>query len=248
MSPVIAGVVAAVGTWLIYRVDARVAERLHRPSGFRWGQIGTRLAGLARARHQRRAEDDGRHHARPDRQRALDRHLSDPVLGEGRRCALAIAAGTYLGGWRIIRTLGKGLVEISPAAGHGGRGRLGRGHPGVEPPRLRALDHPRRHRIDPRQRRSASPARTVRWRVAGRMVVAWLITLPMAALVGAVMWWIGDLTGGGLAGALVIVVILVVASGLMYVRSRRHPVTADNVNDEWEDPSAVLAPSEPVAA
>ena len=30
-------------------------------------------------------------------------------------CALAIALGTYLGGWRIIRTLGKGLVEISPS-------------------------------------------------------------------------------------------------------------------------------------
>jgi PiT family inorganic phosphate transporter len=80
------------------------------------------------------------------------------------------------------------------------------------------------------------------------MAVAWFITLPMAALVGAATWEIGDATGGGLAGALVMVAILVVASGLMYARSRRHPVTADNVNDDWEDPSSVLAPSEPVAA
>ena len=28
-------------------------------------------------------------------------------------CALAIAAGTWVGGWRVIRTLGKGLVEIA---------------------------------------------------------------------------------------------------------------------------------------
>jgi PiT family inorganic phosphate transporter len=32
-------------------------------------------------------------------------------------CALTIAAGTYLGGWRIIRTLGKGLIEISSPQG-----------------------------------------------------------------------------------------------------------------------------------
>jgi PiT family inorganic phosphate transporter len=31
--------------------------------------------------------------------------------------AIAIALGTYLGGWRIIRTLGKGLVEIAPPQG-----------------------------------------------------------------------------------------------------------------------------------
>lgn len=29
-------------------------------------------------------------------------------------CAIAIAVGTYLGSWRVIRTLGKGLVEIDP--------------------------------------------------------------------------------------------------------------------------------------
>jgi hypothetical protein len=34
----------------------------------------------------------------------------------------------------------------------------------------------------------------------------------------------------------------------MYARSRRHPITAENVNDDWEDPSSVLAPAEPVAA
>ena len=47
------------------------------------------------------------------------------------------------------------------------------------------------------------PGATVRWGVAGRMVVAWCITLPSAALVGALMWWIGDLVGG-VAGGVVI--------------------------------------------
>jgi hypothetical protein len=44
------------------------------------------------------------------------------------------------------------------------------------------------------------------------------------------------------------VAILLVAAGLMYARSRRNPVTAENVNDDWEDPSAVLEPSATVAA
>jgi PiT family inorganic phosphate transporter len=62
------------------------------------------------------------------------------------------------------------------------------------------------------------------------------------------MWEIGNVVGGGLVGALVMVALLVVASGFMYARSRRHPITAENVNDDWEDPSAVLEPSDPVAA
>jgi len=40
MSPVIAGVVAAVGTWLVYKVTEGVAQR-HQENGFGWGQIGT---------------------------------------------------------------------------------------------------------------------------------------------------------------------------------------------------------------
>ena len=70
----------------------------------------------------------------------------------------------------------------------------------------------------------------------------------MAALVGAATWEVGDAAGGGLVGALVMVAILVAASGFMYARSRRHPITAENVNDDWEGPSAVLEPSETVAA
>ena len=78
------------------------------------------------------------------------------------------------------------------------------------------------------------PGATVRWRVAGRMVIAWLITIPLSALVGAAMWWIAHLLGGGVAGAIVITAILIAASLAIYVRSRRTPVHAGNVNDEWD--------------
>ena len=40
------------------------------------------------------------------------------------------------------------------------------------------------------------PGGEVRWGVAGRMVTAWLVTLPLAGLVGAVTYWIVHLIGG----------------------------------------------------
>lgn len=115
LSPVIAGVVAAVGTWLIYRVVAGVARRFT-DTGFRWGQIGSAsLVSLAHGTH--------------DAQKATgvitlaliaSGHWSDsgniPFWVKA-ACALTIAAGPYLGGWRIIRTVGKGLVEIAPPQG-----------------------------------------------------------------------------------------------------------------------------------
>jgi PiT family inorganic phosphate transporter len=161
-------------------------------------------------------------------------------------CAAAIALGTYIGGWRIIRTLGKGIVEIEPRQGMAAQGSaaavilassqlgfaLSTTHVATGSILGSGLGKPGAH---------------VRWVVAGRMVVAWVITLPMAGLVGAATWWIGDVAGGGLAGALAMVVVLVAASALMFFRSRRQPVNADNVNDDWPEPSAVLAPVGPVA-
>jgi PiT family inorganic phosphate transporter len=236
-SPVIAGVVAAVGTWLIYRVTVGVATRFT-DNGFRWGQIGSAsLVSLA--------------HGTNDAQKTMG-VITLALIGSGHwtdtknipiwvkiACALAISLGTYLGGWRIIRTLGKGLVEIAPPQGlaaesasaavilassqlgfalsttHVATGAIlgtGVGKPGAE----------------------------VRWRVAGRMVAAWLITLPSAAVVGAIMWYIGHLVGGGVAGAIVVFVILVAFAAFMFFRSRINPVDHNNVNDEWEGEPATV--------
>ena len=73
---------------------------------------------------------------------------------------------------------------------------------------------------------------TVNWRIAGRMGIAWLITLPSAGRVGALMWLIGH-TIGGLAGAIVVFLVLLASSAWMYHRSRRSMVDHSNVNDEW---------------
>jgi inorganic phosphate transporter, PiT family len=244
MSPVIAAVVAAIGTWIVYKVTEGVARR-YQESGFRWGQIGTAsLVSLA--------------HGTNDAQKTMG-VITLALIGSGHWsdtksiplwvkvvCAVAIASGTYLGGWRIIRTLGKGLVEIAPPQGlsaesasaavilvssqlgfalsttHVATGSIlgtGLGRPGAE----------------------------VRWSVAGRMVAAWLITLPSAAVVGAVMWGIGHLLGG-LAGAGVIFVILLALAVAMWLRSKREPVDHNNVNAEWDGAGAHREPAASAAA
>jgi PiT family inorganic phosphate transporter len=231
MSPVIAGVVAAAGTWLIYRVTTGVAKRFT-DNGFRWGQIGSAsLVSLA--------------HGTNDAQKTMG-VITLALIAAGEwtdtgsipfwvkvTCALAIALGTYLGGWRIIRTLGKGLVEISPPQGLAAESAaaaviLSSSHLGF------ALSTTHVATGSILGSGVGRPGATVRWVVAGRMVAAWLITLPAAGAVGGLMWWIGHLIGG-LAGAAVIFALLVAAAAAMYLRSRRAPVNHTNVNDDWQD-------------
>ena len=73
----------------------------------------------------------------------------------------------------------------------------------------------------------------VRWGVAGRMAVAWLITLPSAAIVGALCWGLADIVGG-LPGVLVVFAVLIALAGWMYLRSRKEPIDPSNVNAEWD--------------
>ncbi|GIJ43362.1 phosphate transporter [Virgisporangium aliadipatigenens] len=245
ISPVIAGVVAAVGTWLVFRVTAGVAQRFTE-NGFRWGQIGSAsLVSLA--------------HGTNDAQKTMG-VITLALIATGDwtdtknipfwvkvACALAIALGTYLGGWRIIRTLGKGLVEISSPQGMAAESSsaaviLASSHLGF------ALSTTHVATGSILGSGVGKPGAQVRWRVAARMVAAWLITLPSAAVVGALMWWIGDLIGG-VPGAIVIFAILCALAAAMWIRSRQKPVDHSNVNDEWEPAAAAPAsPAEPVAA
>ena len=94
------------------------------------------------------------------------------------------------------------------------------------------------------------PGAHVRWRVAGRMIAAWLITLPAAGIVGAVMWWVGHLIGGT-AGAVVVFTLLIAAAAGMWFISRRAPIDHHNVNDDWEatvEPPPIPASRVPAAA
>jgi PiT family inorganic phosphate transporter len=242
LSPAIAGVVAAAGTWLIFRITAGVAQR-YTEQGFRWGQIGSAsLVSLA--------------HGTNDAQKTMgvitlaliaSGHWSDTgavPLWVKASCAVVIALGTYLGGWRIIRTLGRGLVEIAPGQGMAAQSAaaaviLASSHLGFA---LSTTHVATGSILGAGVGRSGA---TVRWRLAGRMVGAWLITLPAAGVVGATVWALGNLVGG-LGGAVLMFGLLIASAGAMYLRSRRAPVGHHNVNDEWD--GAAPAATGPVPA
>jgi PiT family inorganic phosphate transporter len=230
-SPVVAGVVAAVGTWLVFRVIGNLAGR-RLDHGFRIGQIGSAsLVSLA--------------HGTNDAQKTMGVITLALIAAGGWSdtesvpfwvkisCALAISLGTYIGGWRIIRTVGKGLVEITTPQGMAAESSsaaviLASSHLGF------ALSTTHVATGSILGSGVGRPGAQVRWRVALRMVIAWVITLPAAALVGAAMWWIGSLAGGAVGGILMFVVLITVAT-VIYIRSRRSSVGAHNVNDEWQD-------------
>jgi PiT family inorganic phosphate transporter len=65
---------------------------------------------------------------------------------------------------------------------------------------------------------------TVQWSVAGQMAVAWLLTLPAAAVVGAVAAWTAST---GTVGTILVAVVLIALAGGIYAASRRRPVTAE---------------------
>ena len=242
-SPVVAALVATCGTWLVYRITAGVAER-YKEKGFRWGQIGTAsLVSLA--------------HGTNDAQKTMG-VITLALIAYGSwtdttsipawvkvACALAIALGTYIGGWRIIRTLGKGLVEISSPQGMAAEASsaaviLTSSHLGF----ALSTTHVATGSIlgTGLGRRGAE----VRWGVALRMVLAWLITLPSAGVVGALCYLIGNALPG-YVGVGAVFAILLGTSGWIYARSRRAPVSAHNVNDEWGATAVPAAPGQATA-
>jgi PiT family inorganic phosphate transporter len=242
-APLVAGLVATVGTWMIYRIAGSVAQE-RREKGFRWGQIGSAsLVSLA--------------HGTNDAQKTMGvitlaliaygswTNLHGIPLWVKAVCALSIAAGTYIGGWRVIRTLGKGLVEIESPQGMAAEASsaaiiLSSSHLGM----ALSTTHVATGSIlgSGVGRKGAA----VRWGVAGRMVVAWVITLPAAGVAGALCWYLVHGIGG-VPGVGVVFVILIAAAGAIFARSRRAPVNSSNVNVEWEGGLAP-APVQPARA
>jgi PiT family inorganic phosphate transporter len=155
-------------------------------------------------------------------------------------CALAISIGTYLGGWRVIRTLGKGLVEIESPQGMAAESASAA---------VILLSSSFGYSLSTTHVATGSIIGTglgkkgaeVRWNVAGRMATAWVFTLPSAGLVGAGAEALAHLIGGT-AGVIVDLVILVAVAATVYLRSRATKVDRNNVNDEW---TGSVAPAEP---
>jgi PiT family inorganic phosphate transporter len=239
MSPIIAGGIAALGTYLVYRITRRVDSGT-RTTGFRIGQIGSAsLVSLA--------------HGTNDAQKTMG-VITLALLANGSihhdkapfwvilSCALAISVGTYLGGWRVIRTLGKGLVEIESPQGMAAESSsaaviLLSSHFGYS----LSTTHVATGSI--LGSGVGKKGAEVRWGVAGRMATAWLFTLPLAALVGAASYGIAKGIGGD-PGIFVVLLILIGIAGTIYLRSRKDKVGHDNVNAEWTGSGGPAAKSD----
>jgi PiT family inorganic phosphate transporter len=106
-------------------------------------------------------------------------------------CALAMAAGTYSGGWRIIHTLGSKVIKLDPIHGFAAETAAATviqaaTHFGVPVSTTHTITAAIMG-VGSTQRLSA-----VRWGVAGNIVTAWILTLPAAGLVGAAVFLAGE--------------------------------------------------------
>ncbi len=229
LSPVIAGLIAVVGTWMVYRTTAGIGERT-RSHGFRIGQIGSAsMVSLA--------------HGTNDAQKTMGiitlGLIANGSLHSGAKaptwvivsCAVAISLGTYIGGWRVIRTLGKGLVEIESPQGMSAESSsaaviLLSSHFGY------ALSTTHVATGSILGSGVGKKGAAVRWGVAGRMATAWVFTLPAAGVVGAATYAVADGIGGT-AGVAVLFAILVALAAAFYAGSRKTKVDTNNVNAEW---------------
>ncbi|MFF4544550.1 anion permease [Streptomyces sp. NPDC001435] len=232
-APIVAGVAAMLATRFSYGLG-KDADSAATRKGYRAGQIAS--AGLVSLAH-----------GTNDAQKTMGIITlaliaggaiapdSNPPVWVILSAGLAIALGTYIGGWRIIRTMGKGLTDLQPQQGFSAQTSaatviLASSHLGFSLSTTHAVSG---------SVMGAGMGRkggVVRWSTATRMVVAWALTLPAAALVAALAESVTDLGNWGTA---VVAVFLIASSAAIWKLSRRQVVDHSNVNDT-EEPAGVV--------
>jgi PiT family inorganic phosphate transporter len=125
----------------------------------------------------------------------------------------AIALGTYVGGWRIIRTMGTRIIKMDPAQGFAAQG--------VGAAVILAASHvgfplSTTHVISGAIMGTGAAKRVsaVRWGVAGNIVTAWVLTLPAAAIVGGLTYAVVALLGTNDLGPIAVSASLLAALAL----------------------------------
>ncbi|MGZ4572796.1 MAG: anion permease [Blastococcus sp.] len=235
LSPVVAALIAVTVTYLAFRITARA-----RPDvvgrGFRLGQrVSASMVALA--------------HGTNDAQKTMGvitlTLITAGLVAPGSAppywvvlaAGSAIGLGTYVGGWRIIRTLGRRVSDIHPVQGFTAETTsaaviLSSTHLGLPLSTTQVCTG---------SILGAGAGRrlaSVNWGIVGRIVLAWGFTLPSAAVVGAAASW---LAATGTAGVIVVAASgIALASGL-YLASRRDAVTPANVNDLPRTPATPAA-------
>jgi PiT family inorganic phosphate transporter len=227
IAPILALAVAATVTFIIYRrIRARDPDETKR--SFRFGQVGSAcLVALA--------------HGTNDAQKTMG-VITLALIANGNlpkdasvptwvviSAATAISLGTYIGGWRIIRTLGQRVTTIETPQGFAAETSSAvvilaasqAGYPlsttHVTSGSVMGVGAGKR-------------AAEVHWGIARQMAFAWLVTIPGAALVAGALYLAVDGLGNDLAGPLVVSLIGAgAAAALFFLAQRSNPVTAEDV-------------------
>lgn len=241
-APVIAGLVAFAATRLAYAITRRADKKPDGRDGFRYGQIfSSSLVALA--------------HGTNDAQKTMgvitltliavgaQAAGTGPAFWVVAACAATIALGTYMGGWRIIKTLGTGLTDVKPAQGFAAETStaaaiLASSHLGFA---LSTTQVASGSVIGSGLGRRGS---TVKWKTAGRIGVGWLLTLPASAMVGALAAFIAHLGPWGIVFDAVVGVVVIVG---IFWWSRRGDAISNRsaVSDVAESNAAVTLQVEP---
>jgi len=246
LSPLLAGLIAAVGVFLVYRIIRRaVAERAEQR--FRWAQVASSsMVALA--------------HGTNDAQKTMG-VISLALIANGSiaggddfsvptwvvvSCAVAIALGTYAGGWRIMRTLGTKVVEVRPPQGFGSEAVaatviLASSHVGFPLSTTQVVSGAVTGSGVGR------PGAQVDWGMAGRIVTGWVLTLPAAAATAGLVYAVIELFGTGAAGPVVVSVGLAIGCFLLWRANRAARVAPEESVSEHVAPALPQTPA-PVTA
>ncbi|SEK33008.1 inorganic phosphate transporter [Streptacidiphilus jiangxiensis] len=245
-SPIVAGIAAWAATRLAYRMTRNGDEQVNR-KGFKYGQVASSM--LVSVAH---GTSDGQKTMGVITLTLITAGTlapgSNPPLWVILAAGVTMALGTYIGGWRIIRTMGKGISDIEPAQGFTAQSAaatviLTSSHMGFG----LSTTHVCSGGIMGAGKGRADGV--VHWSTARRMAYAWLLTLPAAGLVGGLGVLLAD---QGAWGEISLGAIGVGVAAWIYVLSRRQKVDAANVVDATpnlaESAPTVAAPNAPVAA
>jgi phosphate/sulfate permease len=142
---------------------------------------------------------------------------ADPPFWVIASAATAIALGTYSGGWRIIRTTGSRIIKMDAAQGFSAQSSgaaviLASTHFGFP---LSTT-----HVINGGVMGAGAGKRisAVRWGVAGNIFMAWLLTLPAAAAIGAGVYGFTYIFGSGALGPVLVTLMALGLIATIFIR------------------------------
>jgi PiT family inorganic phosphate transporter len=131
--------------------------------------------------------------------------------------ASAISLGTFTGGWRIIKTMGTRIISMDPAQGF-----IAQSAGAAVILAASSVGYPlsTTHVISGGITGAGAAKRlsAVRWGVAGDIVRAWVLTLPAAGAIAALVYTITRLFGTGVAGPIVVSALVLAALAAVFGR------------------------------